>query len=340
MANVSVIGIDLAKTVFQLHGAGRGGTAALRKTLRRGQVMEFMARLPKCTIGMEASSGAHYWAREFEKMGHVVRLIAPQFVKPYVKSNKNDAADAEAICEALTRPNMRFVSIKPVAHQDIQCVHRIRERLVGNRTGLVNEIRGLLAEYGVVLPMGIGHIRRQLPRILEDAEVGLTDPSRELFADLLDEFGHLEERIATYDTRLRRIFRTNQDLCGRLTKVPGVGPITATAMLAVSSQVHGFKNGRQFSAFLGLVPRQNSSGGKTVLGGISKRGDRYLRCLLIHGARAALSRAEGKTDRLSRWAIKKRESRGTNKACVALANKNARILWALMKTGEEYRRAA
>jgi transposase len=336
--NITTLGIDLAKNIFQLHGVNRHGKAVLTKRVTRARLRETVVNIPPCLIGMEACASAHYWAREFEELGHKVKLIAPQFVKPYVKSNKNDAQDAEAICEAVGRPNMRFVSVKTVAQQDIQAVHRIRERLVKTRTALVNQIRGLLAEYGVVISLKNNAVSLALPRILEDAENGLTAVGRELFADLYEQLQGLSQSVKKYDAQIGRLFKANP-ICQRLAEVEGVGPVTATALLA-AGDANAFKNGRQMSAWIGLVPRQHSSGGKQTLLGISKRGDTYLRTLLIHGARAAVAAAKRKQDARSRWITALAERRGANIAAVALANKNMRILWALMVHGDEYRKAA
>jgi transposase len=336
--NVTTLGIDLAKNVFQLHGVNRHGQAVLTKRVTRAKLAETVANLPPCLIGLEACASSHYWARELEKFGHTVKLIAPQFVKPYVKTNKNDAADAEAISEAVARPNMRFVPVKTVAQQDIQAVHRIRERRVKERTALLNQIRGLLAEYGLIIPLRRNAVRQALPRILEDADNGLTVLAREFVADLYEELRMLCVSVDKYDAKIERLFRANP-VCQRLAKVEGVGPVTATALVA-AGDARAFQNGRQMSAWLGLVPRQYGSGGKNVLAGISKRGDTYLRTLLIHGARAAVVAAKRKDDPRSRWINALAARRGANIAAVALANKNARILWALMARGEEYRTAA
>ena len=256
-----------------------------------------------------------------------------------MKSNKNDSRDAEAICEAMTRPNMRFVPVKTVAQQDIQALHRVRSRLVGQRTALVNQIRGLLAEYGLILPQQISHVRRGLPALLENTENGLTALARELGRELYAELGQLDERIERLEGLLQRVFRQQAD-CQRLAQVEGIGLLTATALVAAVGDPTLFRNGREFAAWLGLVPRQHSSGGKTVLLGISKRGDRYLRTLLIHGARAVVCRAATKSDARSQWVAAVKRRRGMLKACVALANKNARIAWALMAHAEPYRKAA
>lgn len=337
MNKITVLGIDLAKNVFQLHGVDYRGKTVLKKKIPRSQLIHFMANLPPCLVGMEACGGANHWAREFKKLGHDVKLMSPQFVKPYVKSNKNDASDAEAVCEAVSRPNMRFVPVKEVDQQDLQSIHRIRERLIKGRTALANEIRGLLSEYGLIIPQGISHITKKLPNILGDAENALTSLTRELFANLLKELREVDEKIKNYDEKIHAIHKAHP-VCQNLSTIPGVGPLIATAILAAIGDPRAFKNGREFAAFLGLVPRQNSSGGKNILLGISKRGDVYLRKLLIHGARSTLRWLEPKNDRLSIWVKKIVERRGTNRAAVALANKNARIIWVLMTKGEDYQR--
>lgn len=265
--------------------------------------------------------------------------MAPQFVKPYVKSQKNDANDAEAICEAVTRPQMRFVPQKSVEQQDLQCLHRVRSRLVACRTQLINQIRGLLAEYGIVLPQLPGQVRRGLPTVLEDAENQLTSGGRELFQSLYEELAELDAKITAADSRIQIAFQ-NTPTCRRIAAVEGVGPLIATAVVAAISNGHAFENGRQLSAWLGLVPRQNSSGGKSRLMGITKRGDPYLRTLLIHGARSVVYRAKAKTDKRSLWIVDKQQRLGTTKACVAVANKNARVIWSLIAREQEYRRAA
>jgi len=310
---------------------------ALRRKLRRQEVVPFFANLPQCIIGLEACGGAHYWARRLKAAGHTVRLMAPQFVKPFVKSNKNDANDAEAICEAVTRPSMRFVPAKSVEQQDIQLLHRVRSRLVGARTQLGNQVRGLLMEYGVVLPQHIGQLRRGLPEVLEDETNELTALSRRLLACLYEELVALDEKIANLEKELRAVYEASEP-CRRIAAVEGIGLLTATAAVAAISDGKVFENGRQFAAWLGLVPRQHSSGGKPRLFGISKRGDTYLRTLFIHGARSVVYRACRKTDPRSVWIADKQRNLGTTKACVAVANKNARIVWSLIARGEQYRR--
>ena len=278
---------------------------------------------------MEACGSAHYWARELEKMGHTVKLMAPQFVKPYVKSNKNDANDAEAICEAVARPTMRFVAIKTIEQQDIQAVHRIRSELVQQRTAKGNQIRGLLSEYGLVMGQRIEVLRKALPLLLEDAENGLTIDFRTLLEGLQQDLITLDERVDEMDKKIRLLASSNED-AKRLQQIPGIGPITATALICAIGDGKQFKRGRDLAAWLGLTPRQHSSGGKDRLLGISKRGDAYLRTLLIHGARSVLRVAGNKEDPRSRWIQSLCGRRNKNIAAVALANKNARIVWALL----------
>ena len=335
MPQVSVLGIDSAKQLFHVVGMDDTGTIVWRKRLTRGALMPFIAQLPPMVIGMEACGGAHYWARRFRRHGHTVKLMAPQFVKPYVKSNKHDMADAEAIAEAVTRPTMRFVPIKELAQQDFQALHRVRERLVKARTALINEIRGLLGEYGIVLPQGVTKFRHGLLPILEQEQAKLTALGREIFRQLYEEWLILEKRLTYYNEQLETIGRTHP-VCQRLLTIPGIGPLTATALVAAVNDATHFKNGRQFAAWLGLVPRQHSTGGKPRLLGISKRGDRYLRKLLVHGARATLRWVKLKSDRRSQWAQALIKRRGTNRAVVALANKNARIAWVLLVTDQVY----
>ncbi len=336
--NVKTIGIDLAKNVFQIHGVDEKGHQIITKRLSRKKLLPFFATLPSCVIGMEACSSSSHWARKLQHLGHEVYQMSPQYVKPYVKSNKNDYNDAEAICEAVTRPNMRFVSVKSIEQQDIQAIHRIRERLVKERTALINQTRGLLREYGVFLPLGRYAFRSRISGVLENAENELSTLARELIADQVAQLHELEQRISQYDLRIDRAFQ-NSPLCKRLAEVDGVGPMVATAMVAAVGDAHTFQNGRQLAAWLGLVPRQHSSGDKVRLLGISKRGNKYLRTLLIHGARAVLRYSKSKTDPRSRWLQELSARRGFNRACVALANKNARILWALMARDTTYQPA-
>jgi transposase len=332
------IGLDLAKYMFEVHGVDSHGKVVVRKTLRRNAVAHFFANLPPCLVGMEASNGAHYWTRVLTEFGHQVRLISPQFVTPYVKSNKNDRNDAEAICEAVGRPSMRFVPPKSVDQLAVQAVHRIRRRLVADRVRLVNQIRGLLSEHGIVIARDITQLRRGLANIVGSSDDSLSDLVRSLMRELQIEMAELDQRITSYDRRIREIFR-NSEQCQRLGKIEGIGPVTATALIAAVGDRTCFRNGRQFAAWLGLVPKQRSSGGRARLFGISKRGDRYLRTLMIHGARAALGRAGGKQDPRSLWLGKLRQRRHPNVAAVALANKNARIVWAMLSGDASYQPA-
>jgi transposase len=333
--DISVVGIDIAKRVFHLVGMDERGKIVMRKRCSRGEVLPLMANLGPTTIGMEACGGAHYWARCLREQGHEVKLMAPQFVKPYVKSNKNDMRDAEAIAEAVTRPSMRFVPVKDVAQQDIQALHRVRERLVTARTALVNEMRGLLAEYGIVLPQGLAKFRQALMSTLEAEHTKLTPLGQELFHKLFGELGKLDAELAYYQDKLEALAQAHP-VCQRLLTIPGIGPLTATALLAAVGDAGVFKNGRQFAAWLGLVPKQYSTGGQTRLLGISKRGDSYIRKLLIHGARATLRWARTKADRRSQWIRGLLDRRGWNRTAVAVANKNARIVWALLSRGGIY----
>ena len=338
---ITAIGIDLAKNVFQVHGVNSQGKGILKKRLSRVQVVPFVANLKPCLIGMEACGGAQFWAREFVKLGHQVRLIAPQFVKPFVKSNKNDAADAEAICEALLRPNMRFVAPKSIEQQDIQTLHRIRSRFVGNRTSLTNEIRGLLAEYGIVLPQGINFVRKNLLQTVETAqEQGrISENGKTLFSLLFQELKGIDEKIEEMNRKIELTHRSIE-ACQRLSGIPGVGKITATAVVAAVGDPAVFRNGRAFSAWIGLVPRQHSSGGKERLLGISKRGDVYLRTLFIHGARAFIRYLDRQPESNNKqWLMKLVERRGKTRAIVALANKNARRAWVLLARQEEFKAA-
>jgi len=339
MPMTNIVGLDTAKNVFQAHGVDDAGKITFKKRLRRGQLTDFFANLPACVVGLEATQGAHHWARVLETFGHTVRLIAPQFVKPYLQSQKNDANDAAAICEAVSRPQMRFVPRKSVEQQDMQALHRVRSRLIGSRTQIGNQIRGLLAEYGIVLPQHLSQIRKAMPQLIDDEEKRLSDFAKRLFCNLYEELQALDQRILAMETEIKHAFQQNP-LCQRIAEVEGIGPVTATAVVAAISNGNNFTSGRQFAAWLGLVPRQHSSGEKQRLSGITKRGDCYLRTLLIHGSRAAVTRASKKDDARSKWMTDKQRKLGTAKACVAVANKNARIIWALLAHDEPYRRAA
>lgn len=292
---ITTVGIDLAKNVVQVHGVDERGKAVLRKALKRDQVLSFFTNREPTLVGMEACGSANHWARRLTLLGHTVKLMAPQFVKPYVKTNKNDAADAEAICEAVARPNMRFVPAKTVEQQAILAVHRARQGFVKARTAQVNQIRGLLFEFGIVIPQGITHVGQQVPRILEDAENDLPDSFRRLLARLATHLKELEQQVLELEHEIRD-WHKSHDSSRKLSSIPGIGPLTASALAATIGDARNFANGRQLAAWLGLVPRQHSSGGKQTLLGISKRGDVYLRTLLIHGARAVVRVAERKTE--------------------------------------------
>lgn len=335
MENITLLGIDIAKNIFQLHGTNCFGKPLLRKKLTRAKLFEYIAKLPSCTIVMEACGGAHYLARRFKIFGHEVKLIGPQFVKPFVKTNKNDMNDAEAITEAASRKTMRYVTPKTVEQQQKQTLLKFRDGYIRMRTEVVNRIRGLLLEYGVVITVGIRSVRSNLPFIIEDASNELTPLLRKLIQDAYEELLRLDEKINEYDKMILIQVKANEK-CQRLLKVPGVGNIGATILSSLDGEFHSFKRGRDFAAYLGLVPRQNSSGGKHKLLGISKRGNTYIRTILVHGARAALRFAEGKEDKLHQWAFKLKHRIGTNKAIVALANKLARIVWAMMTSGKDY----
>jgi len=327
--NITTIGIDLAKNVFQVHAVDERGKALIKKQLKRDQMVTFFANLKPCLIGMEACGSAHHWARKLSEFGHTVRLMAPQFVKPYVKTNKNDMADSEAICEAVTRSNMRFVPVKNIEQQSILAMHRVRQGFVKARTAQANQIRGLLSEFGLVVPQGITHVTKKVPAQLAEAESVLPDEFRHLIDRLLNHFKELDRQVGELERHIQQWHRSNE-MSRKLEKVPGIGPITASALVASIGDAKSFDNGRQLAAWMGLVPRQHSSGGKPVLLGISKRGDSYLRTLMIHGARAVIYASERKLNAPEGWLKNLLLRRNKNVAAVALANKNARIVWALL----------
>lgn len=341
MSDLNILGIDIAKNVFQLHGIDKKGVVMLKERLNRKKFVEYMVNLPACTVAIEACGGANYWARKFESLGHTVKLISPQFVKPFVKGNKTDRNDAEAICIAASLPSMRFVSPKTVEHQDLQALHRIRSRLISERTAIANQIRGLLMEYGITIPQGIHKIKKMLPDFLEDAENELSYISRNFLNDLLTQLNERTAKIDKYEEMINNIFKQNED-CKKIDKIEGIGVLTATALIASIGKVKTFKNGRHLAAFLGLVPKQYSSGNKQKMQGISKRGNIYLRSLLIQGAhsvvRAAI--AKEKEDPKSKWIISLAYKAGKNVAAVALANKTVRTVWAVLAKESEYKKAA
>jgi transposase len=335
--NIIRVGVDIAKSVFHVHGVDRHEQTLWQGKYSRNKWLDALSRkVPAgAEIGLEACASAHHWARELQKRGYYVRLIAAQFVKPYVKSNKNDRVDAEAICEAMSRPNMRFVAPKTVAQQDIQAAHRIREELVGQRTAKANQIRGLVGEYGVVAPVGIQQLRRALPEWLEDAENELSDSFRVLLHGLADDLRYLDDRITALDERINESVKQDP-VARRLMTLRGVGPLTASALAGALGDGKAFRRGRDFAASLGLTPRQHSTGGRDRLLGISKRGDSYLRKLLVHGARAVLRHVDGKDDGLSYWLKALVARKHVNVATVALANKTARIAWAVVHNEAAY----
>lgn len=337
MSNIKVLGIDLAKDIFQLHGTDTKGKRVLSKRLSREKLSEFLVQLQPCLIGIEACLGAHYWARTFEKMGHTVKIMAPKFVKPYIKSNKNDANDAAGIAEAVTRPDMRFVAVKSIEQQDVLLLHRARELVMKQKIASMNQIRGLLIEFGIVIPKGALHIS-QLTQILEDNKARLTERSIAVFTRMYEQFKNYNAQIELYDNDIEQMSAQN-NMCQEIMKIEGVGIMTASAIVATVGDANTFKNGRQMSAWLGLVPKQHSSGNTIKLSGISKRGDCYVRKLLIHGARSVVNNCEKKMDKKSKWVADKKNRLGYNKSAVALANKNARIIWAIMTTGECYRKS-
>lgn len=333
MSEITTVGLDLAKHVFQVHGVDASGATVLRKRLRRSEVLAFFARLPRCLIGLEACATAHYWARELQAAGHEVRLMPAQYVKAYVKRNKNDAADAEAICEAVRRPTMRFVAIKTAEQQAALLVHRGRERLVRQRTALVNALRAHLAEFGVIAPLGLRNVARLIAVVRDESDARLPDLARQVLKVLATQVEQLEAAIAALEKQLVAWHKSNP-VSQRLATIPGIGPIIATALAATVVEPSGFRSGREFAAWLGLVPRQHSTGGKARLGGISKRGNRYLRRLLINGASANLLRS--KATNANPWVIGLRRRRPSLVVAVAVANKTARIAWAVMRRQENY----
>jgi transposase len=320
--------------VIQVHGMDERGRAVRKKQLKRSQVLPFFANLAPCLIGMEACAAAHHWARKLVTLGHDAKLMAPQFVKPYVKSNKNDARDAEAICEALSRPHMRFVLVKTLAQQAVLSLHRARQGFIKARTAQANQLRGLLGEFGIAIPQGIRQLSTHVPDIVEDADNGLPGLMRGLVQRLWEHFQELDRQVGELDRDIRRLQREDE-ASRRLAEIPGIGFLSASALAATVGDAKAFANGRQLAAWLGLVPRQHSSGGKEILMGISKRGDCYVRTLLIHGARAVIQQAERRNEADS-WLKRLLARRSKNVATVAVAAKNARIAWAILAHGRDY----
>lgn len=335
---IETLGIDIAKNVFQLHGVNCKGHAILKRRVMRDELLRVIAQVEPCTIVLEACTGAFCWARKFEALGHKVKLISPQYVKPFVRRQKNDGNDAEAICTAGRQPHIPLVPKKSVEQQDIQSLHRARHGIVNHRTAVVNQIRGFLLDRGFTIAQSIPRARREIPDILANLDNELTAMARETIAELYELFLDLDRRIASFDKKIDAVFRSNE-ACQRIGKIKGVGPKTATAMVAAIGDGSDFKNGRHLAAWVGLVPRQFSSGDRRVLMGISKRGSQHLRSLLVHGARAVVRSASNKSDPANQWVNELRQRRGYNRAAVAVANKNARIIWAVLRTGEPYRAA-
>lgn len=333
---ITTVGLDLAKNVFHLVGLNQGQKAVMRKKLRRAQVTNYFAKVPTCIIAMEACASAHYWGRELAKLGHTVKLIPAQLVKAYVQGNKNDYNDALAIAEAVNRPKMRFVQVKTTEQQDDQALHRLRDGVKRQRTQLCNQVRGLLAEHGIVMAKGVAQLRKAIPSLLEEGDNALSGRFRQLLQQAYRQLQELDEHISTYDQYLVQQVRENE-VAQRLMSIPGYGPVVSSVFLNAVGDGSGFERGRDVSAYIGLVPRQHSSGDKPLLLGISKRGNRQLRTLLIHGARAVVRYAPQKDDALSRWVTNLVERRGKNKATVALANKLARIGWAVLTSGDVYK---
>lgn len=335
MSNVTVLGIDLAKDVFQLHGVNEHGKQVLSKKISRSSLPSLIANLPSCKIVMEACGSANYWSRKFMSYGHKVSQISPQHVKPFVQGNKNDKNDARAIVIASLQDGMPTVSIKTVEQQEIQILHGYRDSLVKDRTAVANRIRGYLQEMGLFLEKGLSQVRKKVPLFLEDAENELTVEMREIISSCHKRLLELDKEVEQYTQKIEA-FCKRHEVCQRLMKLAGVGPMIASIVYATIGNPCNFKNGRHFAAFLGLVPKEHSSGGKHRLMSISKRGDRYIRSLLIHGGRSVVKVSGKKDDYLNRWVQRIHKERGYNKAAVAVANKNARHMWAIMAYNDKY----
>ncbi len=329
MEKVTTLGIDLAKRVFALHGVDAKGRIVLSKTVARGELLATVAALPPCLIGMEAGSGAHAWARQFQAFGHTVGIMAAKFVTPYRRNGKNDGNDAEAICEAVSRPRMRFVPVKSEEQQALLSLHRVRQGFIEERTATINRIRGLLAEFGIVIAQRAPGLRREALQ----AAAELPSLARQAIDDLHEHLRRLDERIAGYDRQLEAQARLSEP-AQRLMQIRGVGPLSALAIVATVGNARDFRSGRQFAAWLGLTPKQHSSGGKNRLGRITKRGDAYLRTLLVQGARSVLNTAARHTDQRSRWICSLEARRGYYRTLIAIAAKNARIAWALLSKNQ------
>ena len=335
---VTTIGLDLAKNVFQIHGVCSDGTVAFNRPLRRAQVLAFFAKLPACLVGMEACGTSHYWARELTKLGHEVRLMPPAYVKPYVKRGKTDAADAEAICEAVTRPTMRFVPIKSAEQQATLSQHRARQLMIGQRTQLSNMIRGLIGEFGHIVPKGLHHIRTFAEQLKHGDGPDLPDVARDMISALCEQLLNLHDRIGLLEKRIFSVSRQDERVRLLMT-IPGIGPVSASAIVATVGTPDQFKSGREFAAWIGLTPINKSSGGKERLGRITKMGDRYLRQLLVAGMTSRVRAARAKPERVEPWLAALLERKPLRLATVAMANKTARVIWAVLTRGEPYKGA-
>jgi len=333
---VTLIGIDLAKSILQVCGVNHAGKRVFNRQVRRARLMELLTQHPDATVAMEACSGSNYWGRELQQRGFKVMLIPPQHVKPFVKGNKNDRNDAFAITEAARRPDLKCVEPRTLTQTDLIQVHRVLDRMIRQRTALINQIRGFLNEYGLVVARGKEKLLAAMPDLLEDAENGLTPASRVLFQELYEQWQQANEAINRLEKGLKRQ-ANNDEAAQRLMKMRGVAEKISTATIAHAGNGYGYKSGRHFSANLGLVPKEHSTGGKQKLGGITKRGNRYLRRLLIQGAWSVVRNADKNDDRMSRWARQLVERRGKHKAVVAVANKMARIMWSMLYHQTEYR---
>jgi len=337
--DVKIIGVDIAKRYFQVHGINASGMVTMRRKISRDSFLKLLADLPSCLIGLEAGSGAHHWAREIARLGHDVRLMPPQFVRPYVKTNKNDAADAEACCEAVQRPGMRFVPVKSLGQQAAMAVHRVRDHLVRQRTGTINALRGHLAEYGIVAAALRGGLNQLFSIVeAEDDDEYVPDSVKQLLRMLVAEIRAADAHIAELDRKLKD-FAGAEEACRRLIEVPGIGPVIATIVVATVPDEQRFSSGRHFSAWLGLTPKQHSTGGKERLLGISKRGDAYMRRQFINGARSLVRIASGRTGGYWDWINALLARRAFNVVTVAVANKLARVAWALQARGTRWRAA-
>jgi len=336
MQAVTTIGLDIAKSVFQVHGVDAHGNVVVRRQLRRRQVLAFFKKLPACLVGVEACATSHHWSRELQALGHTVRLMPPAYVKPYLKRQKNDAADAEAICEAVVRPSMRFVETKTPEQQSCLMLHRTRHLFVRQQTAVINAIRAHLAEFGIVAPVGRNGVEELLDVVADPDDDRVPEVARECLAALSAQLRMLKAQILEFDRRILAWHRSNAT-SKRLDEIPGVGPVLATALVASVANPKAFRSGRDFSAWVGLVPKQNSSGGKEKLGSITKRGDRYLRSLFTAGALAVIRYAKIHGTKHRPWLTALLARRPTKVAAIALANKIARMAWAMMAKGERYR---